>query len=333
MGMTLMETKQCKSAVEVQDLSFDAAEKQALAQDWVAISMKQLSAGSYQGRIRQIDFENYRVVVEEQNQTIQKLGSMTDKYCTVSYAHIKEGGIRASEYRPDDNALFLMPGGTAFDVQILGNTEIVYFRFEQDYLMGQAQLLNPSAWAKMPEVPGPFDGVDRKPIEQAVSYLLHQYVAMQDSQSILGSKAIEQELHDLVLLALVSGRHHNNDRKPGLKARRLVASRMDKVKEYIDAAHDANQCPGIIDLCAQLNVSERTLQYSFTKHLGVSPLAYLKIHRLNQVRAQLINPINMSDGVTTIAMRWHFWHMGQFSQDYKKMFNELPSATLKRALS
>jgi AraC-like DNA-binding protein len=31
------------------------------------------------------------------------------------------------------------------------------------------------------------------------------------------------------------------------------------------------------------------------------------------------------------AARWGFWHLGQFSRDYKGQFGELPSQTLKAA--
>jgi AraC family transcriptional regulator, ethanolamine operon transcriptional activator len=35
--------------------------------------------------------------------------------------------------------------------------------------------------------------------------------------------------------------------------------------------------------------------------------------------------------VQDVAARWGFWHLGQFSLDYKKHFFELPSETLSRA--
>jgi AraC family ethanolamine operon transcriptional activator len=33
--------------------------------------------------------------------------------------------------------------------------------------------------------------------------------------------------------------------------------------------------------------------------------------------------------IQDIASHWGFWHLSQFAQDYKKLFGELPSATLK----
>ena len=34
--------------------------------------------------------------------------------------------------------------------------------------------------------------------------------------------------------------------------------------------------------------------------------------------------------VTDAANRWGFWHMGDFAMNYRRMFDELPSDTLKR---
>ena len=50
--------------------------------------------------------------------------------------------------------------------------------------------------------------------------------------------------------------------------------------------------------------------------------------RLNGVRRELRQG---RAAVQDVAARWGFWHMGQFSRDYKQQFGELPSVTLRRA--
>lgn len=85
----------------------------------------------------------------------------------------------------------------------------------------------------------------------------------------------------------------------------------------------------IQDLCEKLYVSQRTLRYAFQECLGVPPMAYLKIQRLKQVRHQLKASDPNQTTVTGIAIQWGFWHMGKFAQDYRKMFGECPSETLR----
>jgi len=77
-------------------------------------------------------------------------------------------------------------------------------------------------------------------------------------------------------------------------------------------------------------VSERTLQYAFREVMGMTPVAYLSRLRLHRVRHALRTATQASTTVTTEALRWGFWHFGDFSRAYKDCFGELPSDTLRR---
>lgn len=82
------------------------------------------------------------------------------------------------------------------------------------------------------------------------------------------------------------------------------------------------------DLCEAGNVSERTLLYIFRDRLDVTPKEFLQACKLRKVQQDLLS--GEAKSVTDAATRWGFWHMGQFAADYRRMFGELPSATLKR---
>ena len=75
---------------------------------------------------------------------------------------------------------------------------------------------------------------------------------------------------------------------------------------------------------------ERTLQYAFKKCLGISPMNYLKRHRLHQVRHRLKQCRAEETTVTSVACQFGFFHFGDFSQSYKTQFGELPSETLRQ---
>jgi AraC family ethanolamine operon transcriptional activator len=76
-------------------------------------------------------------------------------------------------------------------------------------------------------------------------------------------------------------------------------------------------------------ISERTMQYAVKEYYGVAPKAYLKVRRLNRVRQHHWKADPTTERVNEIAYQHGFWHMGQFAADYKKLFRELPSDTLK----
>ena len=84
------------------------------------------------------------------------------------------------------------------------------------------------------------------------------------------------------------------------------------------------------DLCAALKVSRRTLQSCFQTVLGTSPHQYLRTVRLNGLHRALRQG-RPGDAVQVLAADWGFWHLSNCAADYRRLFGELPSVTLRRA--
>lgn len=84
----------------------------------------------------------------------------------------------------------------------------------------------------------------------------------------------------------------------------------------------------VAELCAAIEVSRRTLQYAFQDVLGVSPAQFLRAVRLNGARREL-KRAGEGGRVGDVAARWGFWHFSQFAADYRRMFGERPSDTLR----
>lgn len=105
---------------------------------------------------------------------------------------------------------------------------------------------------------------------------------------------------------------------------RLVKRTQDYVLENIDERIH------LADLCHAMRISERTLRYAFRHVLGMSPVAYLSRLRLHRVHKSLKEANRQATTVTTEALQWGFWHVGDFSKAYKECFGELPSDTLAR---
>jgi AraC family ethanolamine operon transcriptional activator len=99
-----------------------------------------------------------------------------------------------------------------------------------------------------------------------------------------------------------------------------------RVEEYLDA-HE-RELPSLAELCSIAGTSERTLEYAFREQLGVSPVRYLRLRRLNAVRRELRAAEPGTARVTDVAMRWGFWQLGRFAVEYRALFGERPSQTL-----
>lgn len=98
-------------------------------------------------------------------------------------------------------------------------------------------------------------------------------------------------------------------------------------EEYMIA--NAAQPITMSDLVAASSVSARTLFDNFKRFRGVTPMYYLRRHRLARAREELLRG---SEGalVTEIAVRWGFEQLGRFASYYRTVYGEAPSETLRR---
>lgn len=100
-----------------------------------------------------------------------------------------------------------------------------------------------------------------------------------------------------------------------------------KARDFIQA--NCKQDIALEDIETVAGVPRYKLFEAFKQYFGMSPMAYLKKYRLEQVRRALL-----SDGghgnVSSIALDWGFSHLGRFSIEYRRLFDESPSQTLNR---
>lgn len=83
------------------------------------------------------------------------------------------------------------------------------------------------------------------------------------------------------------------------------------------------------DLYTAAKTSPRALSYGVQDLFAMSPMDYLKFKRLNGVRRALKACDPNQTTISELAAHWGFWSMGHFSRDYKQLFGELPSETLR----
>jgi AraC-like DNA-binding protein len=77
-------------------------------------------------------------------------------------------------------------------------------------------------------------------------------------------------------------------------------------------------------------VSPRTLEYAFRENLGLSPGAFVRQLRLHALRRELLASRLGKSSVTELAYHLGFTQLGRLAGDYRRVFGELPSATLAR---
>lgn len=87
---------------------------------------------------------------------------------------------------------------------------------------------------------------------------------------------------------------------------------------------------GVADVARAAHVSVRALQLAFRRHLGTTPMAYLRRVRLDRVHAALAAADPSTTTVTAVTSSWGFHAVGRFSADYRSTYGEYPRDTLRR---
>ena len=103
-------------------------------------------------------------------------------------------------------------------------------------------------------------------------------------------------------------------------ARRAETYIIDNLQEPMSAA----------DIAKASNISYPTLYRAFIKYNNTTPMQFVRQRRLEAVHKELMAAVPSQATVTEVAMKYGFWHLGQFSVAYKKAFGEKPSETLRR---
>jgi AraC-like DNA-binding protein len=104
--------------------------------------------------------------------------------------------------------------------------------------------------------------------------------------------------------------------------RSLALAALDEIDRI--GVHDAK----VSDLYRSLGVSRRALEKAFSATLRVSPGQYILACRLNQLRRDLLGT---SARVIDSIFDAGFADASRAANQYRRLFGELPSATLKRA--
>lgn len=102
---------------------------------------------------------------------------------------------------------------------------------------------------------------------------------------------------------------------------------MQRFRQVLDECGDVPLY--VPELCVKLGVASRTLRTICHEYLGMGPKKYLHLRRMHLVRRALRTGHARAITVTEVATQFGFWELGRFSVEYKGLFGESPSATLR----
>ncbi|SAK86685.1 AraC family transcriptional regulator [Caballeronia hypogeia] len=304
--------------------AFTDVDEQARAFDGWSLNYTQISGGLFHGSSSIVSLGGIRLLVEHLDKVILQQGSVPSDRVAVAVPLELEGHARMCGEKSSRDSLHVFSSGPEFefyspDRHVLVNVEIEPDKLASEPMraLGASLLSRPMS----PLIPMAADAADN------LRQLLKQTLAA-SAQASPGEQADTDErialLERTILYAISEAISVIPEAGSG-------NARPTKYWPLVNAVQDRLQdpatCPlSIAELCVQVGVSRRTLQYAFQEALNLNPIAYLRAVRLNHVRRDL----RLGESVTSAATKWGFWHLSSFAHDYRVMFGELPSAASKR---
>lgn len=311
---------QCETYAMRQIRSCDAGEHAQGPQGW-NLKIDQLSPGQFTGIFSEIVLENIQILREQTNQVLIKSGQARPGTVvfTLPLAALGDGSCCGQPiYYP---YALLVEGGELPPLRTPAMLDLACFVLDHGWLV---EMANTVEHVDLENTLGRLRCIQLT--EATHARLQMQFHSL--FQSLPLSPCAPQALHHieqtLALGILDALAISPIDEIVSSSVRKRI---IDKAKHF--ALHAPDEPPTIYDLCKEIGVSRRKLQNCFLEEFGVSPAHYLRTIRLNAVRRDLRQGSTADTRIGEVAAKWGFWHLGRFSADYKAMFGELPSNTVR----
>lgn len=307
-------------------VSRDADEHAARLSAWDQV-YEQLTPGPFEGSLVEVLFGGIQLFRESTNQVVHEFGTgRADAYMFgIPVDSAGEGYHGGRPIRRD--SVIVLRGGQDLDLRAPPQLDLVAVSMPIDALSRYArEIERRDIGSELRDVVVASPASERMQrfrglLLMALDSISHNPEKLQHAAM---RKALGQTLFGAVLDLLGPGGERPAHDGP-TRSHAIVSRAQEYMRVHVEDALTVE------DLCRELRVSRRTLQYSFREVLRVNPVSYLRALRLNGVRRALKSADQRCGSVQDIAARWGFWHLSHFACDYRRMFGELPSETLSRS--
>jgi AraC family ethanolamine operon transcriptional activator len=295
----------------------------------------QLSSGRFVGDITELHLPQMQVFRERTSQALRQSCQVwpdaiwfgvPDEPVMPDTGHGEQGATRINGRLHGAHDIMIRPGHEAFELVTPEHHSLFGVVVRQDVLMEASCR---EGWhidwqaLQHAEVLHVDDSASIH-TRQVLSALLSLPGQVSPQADALHPSGLQAELVSVILRMLDTSEVDQSARQSQAKRQGVVARAQAHLLAHPDKAVT------VPELCEQLHVSRRTLQYCFEDVLGMSPMQCLKAMRLNGARRQLRDGARSGLSVQDVAAHWGFWHLSQFACDYRKLFEETPSETLRQ---
>ncbi|ADG15646.1 transcriptional regulator, AraC family [Paraburkholderia atlantica] len=298
----------------------DAGEHAAMLPGWEQ-QYFQLDCGPFQGRLQQIGVDGTHLFYESVNRRVVQQGSTPSDMLVFGIVLDANSPVTFADRSVPADSMICARASREFFLHFPGETALLAVGVKLPFLAGHPELAArlesrlSNKTCVIPLAPGA-----RAQFIAMWRYVTDEALALNAcAPSELAQRRVSAQILDM-LDALV------DDGVPDEKTDITWMSQSDVVARAHDMILARPMEPVTVqELCESLRISRRTVQTSFRLVTGKSPVEYMRAIRLNHVRQLLRKSSSGELTVRAAAQRWGFFHSGHFTQDYRELFEAMPS--------
>lgn len=287
----------------------------------------QISSGSFRGTVSEVWIGDMQIFREVTTQSVVEHGQAWAgaRLFGVPMAWSGSGSFCDRPLR--DDSLYTFGPGAEFSVQSPKEFDIVGIAIREDaYQQVAASLAGAGSKRLISDDPA----VMRCPsgLTDLRVFLDSLFEVLDETPGMLSHPTVQKTVHSALMGHLCDSIQAASDVPPPMATYQARKALVEAARSHVLSKH--HDTVTIAELCDALSTSRRTIQYCFQEVLNTNPVQYLRAIRLNSVRRELRDANPATTQIQDVAARWGFWHLSHFASDYRAMFGELPSDTLRK---
>lgn len=145
--------------------------------------------------------------------------------------------------------------------------------------------------------------------------------------NLMHYNGLAQGVETSLIRGLLSFQPHNYSAELASAATQALPRHVESLKNAL--IEQAREEVDVDALVSAQGLSTRRMSADFRAHLGLTPTQFLRQHRLQQARLDIVRNAS-TRYISEIALAWGFSHLGRFAEAYRDAFGETPSATAER---
>ena len=287
------------------------------------VNLRQTETGRFDGRLEFVKFGDILVYREHWSRSILATGATPKGYFTLAGSlspekrttwcrQVLDSGDLACG-RPGSETEFTTPSDSRHAV-ILLPADLMRSYFDEETIE--------AALAPQHHTLGG-TGTFSSPLLASMNYTIDKYLKHPELlDDVEGCSNSESQLLEAVGIAM-----HQQTKETVILPSNIRNKAFDRAIEICEQLQKPIPIPR---LAAQVGVSQRTLELSFQETIGIAPRTYMRWLRIRAAHRELLEHDPATTKVGDVAANWSFTEFGRFAAEYKKLFGESPSETLRK---